>query len=122
LDILKEAGCRARVIQFPDKTLTRMIVLKQFGPEYFKKLMDRSLSMLIINLSKLREKHDLTTMDGKVNFATDAAQVLAEVDNPIERDACIQELESLLGIKSRAIYDQMPRIQAAGSCKKGAKE
>jgi len=113
LDILKEAGCRARVIQFPDK-MDPDEVLKQFGPEYFKKLMDRSLSHVDYKFERLREQHDLTTMDGKVNFATDASEVLAKIDNPIERDAHVQELESLLGIKSRAIYDQINRIQAAG--------
>jgi DNA primase len=113
LDILRESGCRARVMQFPNK-LDPDDILKQYGPEYFRKLMDNSLSPVNYKLSRLREKHDLHTTEGKVDFATDAAQVLAEVDNPIERDACIQELESLLGIRSRAIYDQIAKVQAAG--------
>lgn len=113
LDILKEAGCRPRVIQFP-KELDPDDILKQYGPEYFKKLMDKSPSLLDYKLSKLREKHNLNSTEGKVGFATDAAQVLAEVENPIERDACIRELESLLGIRSRAIYDQIAKVQASG--------
>ena len=112
LDILKDASCRVRVMQFPGG-LDPDEVLKQYGPEYFKKLMDRSLSLVDYRLARLREKHDLDTTDGKVDFATEAAEVLARVDNPIERDTHIQELESLLGIKSRAIYDQINRIQAA---------
>lgn len=111
LDILRDAGCRVRVMQFPNK-LDPDDVLKQYGPEYFGKLMDKSLSLIDYKLSKLREEHDLNTTDGKVDFATATAQVLAEVNNSIERDAYIQELESLLGIRSRAIYDQIARIQA----------
>lgn len=113
LDILKESGCTARVMQFPNK-LDPDDILKQYGSEYFRKLMDNSLSLVNYKLSKLREKHDLGSTEGRVGFATDAAQVLAKVDNPIERDACIQELESLLGIRSRAIYDQIAKVQATG--------
>ena len=112
LDILNEAGCRARVIRFPEN-LDPDDILKQYGPEYLKKLLDKSLSLLDYKLSKLREKYDLNSTEGKVGFATDAAQVLAEVENPIERDACIRELESLLGIRSRAIYDQIAKVQAS---------
>jgi DNA primase len=113
LDILKEAGCRVRVMQFPNN-LDPDEILKQYGPEYFRKLMDRSLSLVDYQLARLREKYDLGTTEGKVDFATEAANVLAKVDNLIEQDAHIQELESLLGIKSRAIHDQISRIQAAG--------
>ena len=38
--------------------------------------------------------------------------MLADVDNHIERDACIRELESLLGIRARAIYDQIAKVEA----------
>jgi DNA primase len=112
MDILTEAGCKVRVMQFPEG-LDPDDILKQYGPEYFRKLMNKSLSPVEYKLSKLRKEHDLTATEGKVSFATDAAKVLAKVENSIERDAYIQELESLLGIRSRAIYDQIARIQAA---------
>ena len=111
LDILRDAGCKIRVMQFPNK-LDPDDVLKQYGPEFFKKLMDKSPSLIDYKLSKLRGEHDLNTTVGKIDFATGAAQVLAELNNSIERDAYIQELESLLGIRSRAIYDQIAKIQA----------
>lgn len=114
LDILRDAGCKVSVMQFPNR-LDPDEVVKQYGPEYFKKLMDKSLSLVDYKLSKLREQYDLSTTDGKVDFATDAAVILAEVDNSIERDAYIQEMESMLGIRSRAIYDQIAKIQATGN-------
>jgi len=117
IDIIKEAGCKARVIQFPNN-LDPDEVLKQYGPEYFRELLVKSLSMLDFKLSVLRRKYDLNTTEGKVGFATDAARVLAEVDNHIERDACIRQLESLLGIRSRAIYDQIAKIEAQGKLQK----
>ena len=111
LDILRDAGCRARVMQFPDG-LDPDEVLKKYGPEYFRKLMDNSQSAVNYKLGRLREKYDPETTEGKVDFATAAAGVLAELDNPIERDTHVRELESRLGISSRAIYDQINRTQA----------
>ncbi len=111
LDILRDAGCRARVMQFPDG-LDPDEVLKKYGPEYFRKLMDNSQSAVNYKLGRLREKYDPETTEGKVDFATAAAGVLAELDNPIERDTHVRELESRLGISSRAIYDQINRAQA----------
>ena len=111
LDILRDAGCRARVLQFPDG-LDPDEVLKKYGSEYFRKLMNQSHSAVNYKLGRLREKYDPETTDGKVDFATAAAGVLAELDNPIERDTHVRELESRLGISSRAIYDQINRAQA----------
>jgi len=111
LDILKDAGCKPKVIQFPNN-LDPDEVLKQYGPEYFRKLMDRSLSLVEYKLSRLREKYSLDSVESKIEFANDAAQVLARVDNPIERDAYIQELEMSLGIRSGAVYDQIAKLQA----------
>ena len=71
LDILKQAGCRVRVMQFPNN-LDPDDILKEYGPEYFRKLMDKSLSLLNFKLSVLRQKYDLNTTEGKVGFATDA--------------------------------------------------
>ncbi len=111
LDILRDAGCRARVMQFPDG-LDPDEILKKYGPEYFRKLMDQNQSAVNYKLGRLREKYDPETTDGKVDFATAAAGVLAQLDNPIERDTHVRELESRLGISSRAIYDQINRTQA----------
>jgi DNA primase len=113
LDILQEAGCKPRVMEFP-KELDPDEILKMYGPEYFRKLMDKSLPFIEYKLFKLRKQHDLNSVEGKVKYASAAAEVLATVENYIERDAYIKELESLLGIRSRAIYDQIAKVQAAG--------
>ncbi len=110
LDILYEAGCKVKVIQFP-KGKDPDEILKQYGQEYFKKLMDKSSSLVDYKLDRLKEKYDLDTQDGKVDFGTEAAQMLQKVDNLIERETHIQRLEGLIGIKSRVIYDQIHKLE-----------
>lgn len=110
LDILYDAGCRVKVLKFP-KGMDPDDVLKTYGPEYFKKLMDQSLSLVDYKLDRLKEQYDLTTQEGRVSMGTEAAKILVKVDNLIERDANIQRLESLIGIKPRIIYDQILRLE-----------
>ena len=81
LDILREAGCKVQVMQFPNN-LDPDDVLKQYGPEYFKKLMGNSLSRLSYKRSKLMEKYDLDTIDGKAAYLTAAAKMLAKKKIP----------------------------------------
>ena len=110
LDILQEAGCRVKVLKFPNG-LDPDEILKKYGSEYFKKLMSQSLSFVDYKLEKLQEKYDLSTSDGRVDFGTEASNVIVKVDNLIERDTHIQRLESMIGIKSRVLYDQIQKIQ-----------
>lgn len=110
LDILQEAGCRVKVLKFPNG-LDPDEILKKYGSEYFKKLMSQSLSFVDYKLEKLQEKYDLSTSDGRVDFGTEASNVIVKVDNLIERDTHIQRLESMIGIKSRVLYDQIRKIQ-----------
>jgi DNA primase len=113
LDILREAGCKVQVMQFPNN-LDPDDVLKQYGPEYFKKLMGNSLSRLSYKRSKLMEKYDLDTIDGKAAYLTAAAKMLAKEENSLEVEVHVNELASLLGVRPRAILDQIAREKAAG--------
>jgi len=112
LDILRETGYRVRVMQFP-KGMDPDDVLRTYGPEYFKKLMDKSLGLIDYKFKLLTQEYDLDTPAGKVDFATEAAKILAGVDNLIEREAHIQKIEQMTGIRARVIYDQIEKNQAA---------
>jgi DNA primase len=110
LDILHDAGCKVRVIQLangkdPDD------ILKKYGPEYFRKMMDQSQSLIDYKLDRLKEQYDISTQEGRISFGTEAAELLARVDNLIERDTHIQKLETLIGIKPSVIYEQIRKIQ-----------
>lgn len=111
LDMLYSAGCQVRVIKFP-KGMDPDETLNKYGPEYFNKLIDRSMSLIDYKLDRLQTQYDLNIPEDKVNFTTEAAGILAKVENIIERDLYIQRLEELTGVKARTISDQMAKIEA----------
>ncbi|HZK34291.1 MAG TPA: DNA primase, partial [Bacillota bacterium] len=117
LDILSESGYRVRVMQFPEG-MDPDDVLNRYGPEYFKKLMSQSLGLIDYKIEQVKQGYDLDTPSGKVDFGTEVAKILAGVDNLIERESHVQRLESMTGIRSRVIYDQIQKIEASGGQKK----
>lgn len=103
LDILRDAGCNVKVIRFP-KGMDPDDVLRKQGPEYFQKLINEAISLTDFKLNRLKAQYDLEDQEDKVEFATKAAKILAEVENPLERDLYIQRLSASTGFKSELLY------------------
>jgi len=120
LDILQEAGCKVKVMQFP-KGQDPDEVLRKYGPEYFKKLMNNALSLVDYKLEQLKNEYDLNSQEGRTGFASAAARILVKLPNLLERDVHIQRLEALTGFKSRIIYQEIERLER-NDASKGVKE
>lgn len=110
LDILNKAGCKVRVIRFPEG-MDPDELLRTKGREYFFKLIDTSLSLVEYKLDCLQKELDLNNEEEKVFFATRAAEILADVENLLERDVYIQKINSLTGFKPELLYRQIRLIE-----------
>lgn len=110
LDILQDAGCKVKVLCFP-KEMDPDQILHKYGPEYLRKIINEALPLVDYKLSQLEKQFDLDTQEGKVAYATAAAQILIKVDNLLERDAHIQRLENVTGFKSRLFYHEIERLE-----------
>lgn len=113
LDILQDAGLRVKVILFPEG-MDPDEVLKKYGAEFFKKLMDKAVSLVDYKLDRLRSQYDLDTPEGRAGYATEAAKILIQVQNLLERDVHIQRLETLTGFSSRLLYQQIAQLEGLG--------
>lgn len=56
--------------------------IKKYGPTRFKLLLDGSSSASEYAIARLRERHDLTTDEGKVRFLSDLANLIAGPAQP----------------------------------------
>ncbi len=112
LDILKEAGCKVRVMQFP-QGMDPDEVLARYGPEYFKKLMAQSFPLIGYKFEMLKSKYDLSTQSGGMDACKEGCEILAKVDNEIEREVYIPQLEAITGIRQEAIRAQIKKIRSA---------
>lgn len=110
LDILRDAGVRVRVMRFPEG-LDPDETLRKYGPEYFKKQQASALSLVDYKLDQLGRGIDIDTPEGRVQFATQAAEVLAKVDNVLEREVHIQRISEMTGFQPGLLYQQLSLIE-----------
>ena len=85
LDILRENGLDVMVVQLPDK-FDPDDVIKTYGREGYQKLLDEALPLVEFKLKYLKEKHDLSNVDGRVKYLNDAIDVLASLSSDVERE------------------------------------
>ena len=79
--LFDEIGVKVRVLKIegakdPDE------FIKKYGPTRFKLLLDGSSSASEYAIARLRERHDLTTDEGKVRFLSDLANLIRRAAQP----------------------------------------
>ncbi len=84
LDILRENGLDVMVVQLPDK-FDPDDVIKTYGREGYQKILDEALPLVEFKLKYLKEKHDLSNVDGRVKYLNEALDVLISLD-AVERE------------------------------------
>lgn len=85
-------------------------IIKKYGPERFKALMNGAANDIEYKLLKAREGFNLNTSDGKVKFLEVACAVLAQVKSPVELDVYAGRLSEELGVDKQAILLQAKRV------------
>lgn len=85
LDILKENGLDVIVVQLPDK-FDPDDVIKTYGSEGYKKILDEALPLVEFKLKYLKTKYDISSVDGRVKYLNEAIDVLAGLSNSVERE------------------------------------
>ncbi len=102
IGILSSIGIKLRVLKLtggkdPDE------ILKKYGPERFKSLIDGAANDIEFELLKAREGFDLETSDGKMKYLEKAASVLSKTRNSITQDIYASRLSEELGVSKLAI-------------------
>ena len=107
--IFDELGIKVRVLSIPGAKDPDEFI-KKFGAQRFKLLLDQSSSVTDYKLAEVAEKNDNTTPSGKAQYLRDAAQVIAEIPSPVERDIYIRKLGEELSVSHEAIAEQVRGI------------
>ncbi len=108
MQIFSSTGMKVRVLQLrggkdPDE------IIKKHGKERFQSLLDGAENDTEFNLIKIGEKYDLATSDGKMSFLKEAAQFLATLSSPVERETYCLKLASMTEVSADAIRQEMKR-------------
>ena len=112
LDILQAEGIPARVLDFPDG-LDPDEFIRRDGPEGFEKL--PALTPETYRIRRLREQYDLTTQEGRTEYAKACAPILRSLE-PVELENHLQELSVQTGFTREVLLAQvgqaLPRAAA----------
>ncbi len=103
LDILQAEGIPARVLDFPDK-LDPDEFIRRDGIEGFNNL--PAITPETYRMRRLREQHDLSTQEGRTEYAKACANVLKHLE-PVELENHLQELTVQTGFTRDVLLSQI---------------
>lgn len=125
LEILEEAGCNVRVLIMPEGKDPDEYV-RNNGPEKFKNLVDRAISLLDYKIRVKSTMHKLDTVEDKLKLLNGIAETLAEHDNPIERELYAKKYAQEYGISYASLMEEtnrrLKRNSGAGSLYHAARD
>ncbi len=110
ISIFSSIGMKMRVIRLsggkdPDE------ILKKFGPEKIRSLIDGAENNIEFALLKAREGIDLESSDGKVKYLSLAAEILSGINNSIAVDVYTSRLAQELDVEKTAISTRINQLK-----------
>lgn len=107
IPILRNSGLNVRILVIPGNKDPDEF-MKSYGKDgeiRFKALLDGAEDDLDYELFKAKSKYNIETSAGKINYVTEAARLLAELDNPITQDVYVSKIASETGVNRSSIDD-----------------
>lgn len=83
--------------------------INKYGPERFKNCLKNSISLVEFKISKLEKSLDKNDLDSKVKFLTGTAEIIARIDNAIERQLYIDKIAQKYNIGSGTILNEVEK-------------
>lgn len=104
LDVLEEANVPARVLVFPGG-LDPDEFIRQEGIEAFHQL--KPVSAVEYRMQREKEKYDMASEEGRVQYAKACADILRKVREPVELDSHLKRLALETGIEKTVLMEQI---------------
>ncbi len=104
LEILKEEGLEVKVVSLPDG-MDPDDVCKKFGNEGYLKLIKGAMPLIDFKLEIVGRTFDISTVDGRRKYVTNALKVIKESPSPAEQEDLLKKVRDLTGYT----YDALKR-------------
>jgi len=108
IDILERAGCNVRILLIPDGKDPDEYI-RNNGPEKFKNLIDRAISLLDYKIRAENKMHNLDTVEDKLKVLNSIADILAAHDNSIERELYSKYYAEQYGISLESLANEVAK-------------
>jgi DNA primase len=121
MEILNNMKCQVRILRVPSSKDPDEFI-RERGRQEFVNLIKSAKKLTDYKLSLLYKDADLDSTDGKIDFLNKAADVLAKVDNLVEREMYIKKICKEQFLNNEALRGEIEkRIRADGKQTKNYK-
>ncbi len=83
--------------------------INKYGPERLKNCLDNSISLVEFKVKKLEKSIDINNIDSKIKFLTGVADIIAKIENDIERDLYIDKIARKYDIGTGPIIKEVEK-------------
>lgn len=109
LEILQNLGCDIRILQIEGAKDPDEFVLK-YGAEYFKKYVDKAISLVEFKVKILKKDLDIENINDKIKFLKEIAKVLSKINSEMEQEVYEDKLAKEYGISKEAIKAEVYKL------------
>lgn len=124
ISILRPTGLNIKILTVPSGKDPDEYI-KSYGDQgaaRFRMLLEKSGNDVEFRLQKLRSRYNTEITEQRVEFLTEAAKMIATLDNSIERDVYISKLSEELNVEKSAVKQQVSRYFKYNSREASKKE
>lgn len=111
IDILKKTDLSVKVLKIPGAKDPDEFI-REKGPDAFRRLIERSENHNAFRLEAIAAKFDLDEDEERVNFLREAAFMLAQIDNAVEREVYAGRAAKMANVSLDAISVEVRRALA----------
>ncbi|MEG2000098.1 MAG: DNA primase [Evtepia sp.] len=109
IPLLERTGLSVRVLQIKDAKDPDEYIRKN-GRERFAKQLDQSENYIAYRLEQIKQNYTLEEDAQKIEFAHEAAEMIADLPGPAEREVYAGKAARLIGISSDAMMREIKRV------------
>ena len=120
-EILKDTGLEVRVVVLPDGKDPDEYI-KKHGSARFGALLEGAVSEIEYKLLRAVEGIDLNADDGKLQYLSKAAEIIAETGDVVARDLYIGRLSEKYGVSRTALQDKVDQIRRSNGRRRQKRE
>ncbi|MBQ2752564.1 MAG: DNA primase [Firmicutes bacterium] len=110
IPVLVSGGFKLKVAQVPDGKDPDEYI-KQNGSAAFAKLLVDAESYVTFRIRCAGKNYNLENTEQKIDYLTEVAKILSEIDSSIERDVYLKEVAAKTGIDGNAIESEILRLR-----------
>ena len=116
LELLNDTDFSVRVLELPNRIVDGQPVkqdaddfIKNQGPDAFERLLSGSENGVEFRMSQVAAKYDLRSDQGRIDYTAEISQVLAELDNAVEREVYANRAAETAGLSPDAMRQEVER-------------